>query len=112
MSLLESFARSGALLTIATTHHGELKTLKYRYIVACFSLLAHLLLEGNIIMIRLWFMIIVVSTHSYKFYVVIFLLSLSSIIRNVLLHQILDVILCLAVMVLLKMLAWSSMKRI
>ncbi|KAK8324116.1 hypothetical protein V6Z12_A12G278400 [Gossypium hirsutum] len=29
MSLLESFARSGALLTIATTHHGELKTLKY-----------------------------------------------------------------------------------
>ncbi|XP_073292864.1 uncharacterized protein [Primulina huaijiensis] len=29
MSLLESFADSGALLTIATTHHGELKTLKY-----------------------------------------------------------------------------------
>ncbi|KAK3228430.1 hypothetical protein Dsin_000311 [Dipteronia sinensis] len=29
LSLLESFARSGALLTIATTHHGELKTLKY-----------------------------------------------------------------------------------
>ncbi|XP_059434871.1 uncharacterized protein LOC132167853 [Corylus avellana] len=29
MSLLESFAESGALLTIATTHHGELKTLKY-----------------------------------------------------------------------------------
>ncbi|KAH7543693.1 hypothetical protein JRO89_XS15G0001300 [Xanthoceras sorbifolium] len=29
MSLLESFAKSGALLTIATTHHGELKTLKY-----------------------------------------------------------------------------------
>lgn len=31
MSLLESFAETGALLTIATTHHGELKTLKYRY---------------------------------------------------------------------------------
>ncbi|MED6160234.1 hypothetical protein PIB30_049512 [Stylosanthes scabra] len=29
MSLLESFAQGGALLTIATTHHGELKTLKY-----------------------------------------------------------------------------------
>ncbi|KAK6926114.1 MutS2 and Smr-associated SH3 domain [Dillenia turbinata] len=29
MSLLESFAEDGALLTIATTHHGELKTLKY-----------------------------------------------------------------------------------
>ncbi|GFZ16003.1 DNA mismatch repair protein MutS, type 2 [Actinidia rufa] len=29
MSLLESFAASGPLLTIATTHHGELKTLKY-----------------------------------------------------------------------------------
>ncbi|GER46742.1 endonuclease MutS2, partial [Striga asiatica] len=29
MSLLESFADSGTLLTIATTHHGELKTLKY-----------------------------------------------------------------------------------
>ncbi|KAL8148491.1 uncharacterized protein LOC141708320 isoform X1 [Apium graveolens] len=29
MSLLESFASSGSLLTIATTHHGELKTLKY-----------------------------------------------------------------------------------
>ncbi|KAK8521071.1 hypothetical protein V6N12_004988 [Hibiscus sabdariffa] len=29
MSLLESFAKRGALLTIATTHHGELKTLKY-----------------------------------------------------------------------------------
>ncbi|XP_017973743.1 PREDICTED: endonuclease MutS2 isoform X1 [Theobroma cacao] len=29
MSLLESFAKTGALLTIATTHHGELKTLKY-----------------------------------------------------------------------------------
>ncbi|XP_075502852.1 uncharacterized protein LOC142540493 isoform X6 [Primulina tabacum] len=29
MSLLESFTDSGALLTIATTHHGELKTLKY-----------------------------------------------------------------------------------
>ncbi|KAH6756275.1 DNA mismatch repair protein MutS [Perilla frutescens var. hirtella] len=30
MSLLESFADSGALLTIASTHHGELKSLKYR----------------------------------------------------------------------------------
>ncbi|KAH9724516.1 DNA MISMATCH REPAIR 2 domain-containing protein [Citrus sinensis] len=29
MSLLEAFAESGSLLTIATTHHGELKTLKY-----------------------------------------------------------------------------------
>ncbi|XP_011075908.1 uncharacterized protein LOC105160289 [Sesamum indicum] len=29
MSLLESFADGGAWLTIATTHHGELKTLKY-----------------------------------------------------------------------------------
>ncbi|XP_042489694.1 endonuclease MutS2 isoform X3 [Macadamia integrifolia] len=29
ISLLESFADSGALLTVATTHHGELKTLKY-----------------------------------------------------------------------------------
>ncbi|XP_016509116.1 uncharacterized protein LOC107826629 isoform X2 [Nicotiana tabacum] len=29
MSLLESFAEAGSLLTIATTHHGELKTLKY-----------------------------------------------------------------------------------
>uniref|UniRef100_A0A1D1XPS1 MutS2 protein n=1 Tax=Anthurium amnicola TaxID=1678845 RepID=A0A1D1XPS1_9ARAE len=29
MSLLESFSKMGALLTIATTHHGELKTLKY-----------------------------------------------------------------------------------
>ncbi|KAL8139725.1 hypothetical protein V2J09_005746 [Rumex salicifolius] len=29
MSVLESFAEAGALLTIATTHHGELKTLKY-----------------------------------------------------------------------------------
>ncbi|KAJ4726784.1 putative DNA mismatch repair protein MutS [Melia azedarach] len=29
MSLLEAFAENGALLTIATTHHGELKTLKY-----------------------------------------------------------------------------------
>ncbi|RVW41291.1 Endonuclease MutS2 [Vitis vinifera] len=29
MSLLESFAETGALLTIATTHHSELKTLKY-----------------------------------------------------------------------------------
>jgi dsDNA-specific endonuclease/ATPase MutS2 len=29
MSLLESFAESGVLLTMATTHHGELKTLKY-----------------------------------------------------------------------------------
>ncbi|KAK1311639.1 hypothetical protein QJS10_CPA07g01019 [Acorus calamus] len=32
MSLLQCFAESGALLTIATTHHGELKTLKYRYL--------------------------------------------------------------------------------
>lgn len=31
MSVLESFAEAGAFLTIATTHHGELKTLKYRY---------------------------------------------------------------------------------
>lgn len=31
MSILESFAEAGALLTVATTHHGELKTLKYRY---------------------------------------------------------------------------------
>ncbi|KAF3432709.1 hypothetical protein FNV43_RR23811 [Rhamnella rubrinervis] len=29
MSILESFAENGACLTIATTHHGELKTLKY-----------------------------------------------------------------------------------
>ncbi|KAK9292513.1 hypothetical protein L1049_020486 [Liquidambar formosana] len=29
MSLLEFFAKTGALLTLATTHHGELKTLKY-----------------------------------------------------------------------------------
>lgn len=29
MSLLESFAKHGSFLTIATTHHGELKTLKY-----------------------------------------------------------------------------------
>ncbi|KAJ8760803.1 hypothetical protein K2173_021841 [Erythroxylum novogranatense] len=29
MSLLESFADTGALLTVATTHHGELKSLKY-----------------------------------------------------------------------------------
>ncbi|XP_047969873.1 endonuclease MutS2 [Salvia hispanica] len=29
MSLLESFADSGALLTVASTHHGELKSLKY-----------------------------------------------------------------------------------
>ncbi|KAL3524500.1 hypothetical protein ACH5RR_017334 [Cinchona calisaya] len=29
MSLLESFAEAGPLLTMATTHHGELKTLKY-----------------------------------------------------------------------------------
>ncbi|KAK7385470.1 hypothetical protein VNO78_31191 [Psophocarpus tetragonolobus] len=29
MSLLESFAQESCLLTIATTHHGELKTLKY-----------------------------------------------------------------------------------
>lgn len=35
MSLLELFAETGALLTIATTHHGELKTLKYRYLVSC-----------------------------------------------------------------------------
>lgn len=33
MSLLESFAETGALLTIATTHHSELKTLKYRYLI-------------------------------------------------------------------------------
>jgi len=30
MSLLESFAHDSCLLTMATTHHGELKTLKYR----------------------------------------------------------------------------------
>eukprot|EP01018_Ginkgo_biloba_P011878 Gb_17316 [translate_table: standard] len=30
MSLLESFANNGSFLTIATTHQGELKTLKYR----------------------------------------------------------------------------------
>ncbi|BAA97131.1 DNA mismatch repair protein MutS2-like [Arabidopsis thaliana] len=29
MAILESFAESGSLLTMATTHHGELKTLKY-----------------------------------------------------------------------------------
>ncbi|XP_020582046.1 uncharacterized protein LOC110025737 isoform X2 [Phalaenopsis equestris] len=29
MSLLESFADSGSFLTVATTHHGEVKTLKY-----------------------------------------------------------------------------------
>ncbi|XP_071911703.1 uncharacterized protein [Coffea arabica] len=29
MALLESFAEAGPLLTMATTHHGELKTLKY-----------------------------------------------------------------------------------
>lgn len=29
MSLLEAFAETGSLLTVATTHHGELKTLKY-----------------------------------------------------------------------------------
>ncbi|XP_077233538.1 DNA mismatch repair protein MutS, type 2 isoform X2 [Tasmannia lanceolata] len=29
MSLLEAFAELGALLTVATTHHGELKALKY-----------------------------------------------------------------------------------
>ncbi|CAN6298833.1 unnamed protein product [Urochloa humidicola] len=29
MSLLESFAEAGCFLTLATTHHGELKTLKY-----------------------------------------------------------------------------------
>uniref|UniRef100_A0A7N0ZUY8 DNA mismatch repair proteins mutS family domain-containing protein n=1 Tax=Kalanchoe fedtschenkoi TaxID=63787 RepID=A0A7N0ZUY8_KALFE len=33
MALLESFAETGVFLTIATTHHGELKTLKYRYYV-------------------------------------------------------------------------------
>ncbi|XP_022922841.1 uncharacterized protein LOC111430703 isoform X2 [Cucurbita moschata] len=33
MSLLESFAKCGAALTIATTHHGELKTLKYRSLI-------------------------------------------------------------------------------
>lgn len=33
MSLLESFADGGALLTIATTHHGELKSLKYRHVL-------------------------------------------------------------------------------
>ncbi|GJN19849.1 hypothetical protein PR202_gb07162 [Eleusine coracana subsp. coracana] len=31
MSLLESFAEAGSFLTLATTHHGELKTLKYRF---------------------------------------------------------------------------------
>lgn len=36
MSLLESLAESGPLLTIATTHHGELKTLKYRYLIVFF----------------------------------------------------------------------------
>ncbi|GJZ86900.1 hypothetical protein Tco_0658510, partial [Tanacetum coccineum] len=30
MPLLECFAEAGALLTMATTHHSELKTLKYR----------------------------------------------------------------------------------
>lgn len=30
MAILESLAESGSLLTMATTHHGELKTLKYR----------------------------------------------------------------------------------
>ncbi|CAN8243728.1 unnamed protein product [Cochlearia groenlandica] len=29
MAILESFAESGSLLNMATTHHGELKTLKY-----------------------------------------------------------------------------------
>ncbi|XP_022678837.1 uncharacterized protein LOC101779329 isoform X6 [Setaria italica] len=29
MSLLESFAEAGSFLTLATTHHGQLKTLKY-----------------------------------------------------------------------------------
>ncbi|XP_066386837.1 uncharacterized protein [Miscanthus floridulus] len=29
MSLLQSFAEAGSFLTLATTHHGELKTLKY-----------------------------------------------------------------------------------
>jgi dsDNA-specific endonuclease/ATPase MutS2 len=32
MSLLESFAEAGSFLTLATTHHGELKTLKYRFL--------------------------------------------------------------------------------
>jgi hypothetical protein len=32
MAILESFAESGSLLTMATTHHGELKTLKYRFL--------------------------------------------------------------------------------
>jgi len=36
MSILESFADAGALLTIASTHHGELKTLKYRYMTLVF----------------------------------------------------------------------------
>lgn len=36
ISLLESLAESGPLLTIATTHHGELKTLKYRYVMVFF----------------------------------------------------------------------------
>lgn len=31
MSILESFSVAGALLTVATTHHGELKALKYWY---------------------------------------------------------------------------------
>lgn len=31
MAILESFAESGSLLTMATTHHGELKMLKYRF---------------------------------------------------------------------------------
>jgi dsDNA-specific endonuclease/ATPase MutS2 len=33
MSLLESFAEAGSFLTLATTHHGELKTLKYRFVI-------------------------------------------------------------------------------
>lgn len=40
MALLESFAESGlggSFLTMATTHHGELKTLKYRLAVPNFD---------------------------------------------------------------------------
>ncbi|KAF2599729.1 hypothetical protein F2Q68_00007685 [Brassica cretica] len=32
MEILESFVESGSLLTMATTHHGELKMLKYRFL--------------------------------------------------------------------------------
>ncbi|GJU57401.1 DNA mismatch repair protein MutS, partial [Tanacetum coccineum] len=39
MSLLECFAEAGALLTMATTHHSELKTLKYRRKLSMFVLL-------------------------------------------------------------------------